>query len=168
MRKNGDAYFAAPLSIPTRTQLPNSEPVPWPICPTLVSFLYTSSFFLKTNWINVLWIELASFPTAKLQTLLGKKQAFARQLYAVVRDSKVRVYTYSLKRSRTRTFSASATSCKRPTVTSCRPFIHLLTVCRLTPIWSASHWSLTFFSSSPCAGSTATQIVLSLLFYSNV
>ena len=84
-------------------------------------------------------------------------QAFARRISFAGQDCQQRVYTYSSKRSRTRTPSASATSCKRPTVISRRPFIQLFTVCRLTPIRSANSPSLIFFSTSLCAGSTATQ-----------
>ena len=87
-------------------------------------------------------------------------QAFAPQLSVAARNCKQSVYTYSSKRSRTRTFSASATSCKRPTVISRRPFIQLFTVWRVTPIMTANSPSLTFFSPSLCAGSAATHTFL--------
>lgn len=68
------------------------------------------------------------------------------------------VSPYSSKRSRTRTPSASATSCKRRTVISFRPFTIALTHWRLTPPnRRPNSASLTFFSSSRAAGSTATH-----------
>lgn len=79
------------------------------------------------------------------------------QLSVMARDSKQSVYTYSSKRSRTRTSSAFATLCNHPTVMSLRPFIQLFTVCRVTPKRRPNSASLTFFSSSLCAGSAATH-----------
>ena len=87
----------------------------------------------------------------------GHTQAFAPQLSVMARDSKQSVYTYSSKRSRTRTSSAFATLCNHPTVMSLRPFIQLFTVCRVTPKRRPNSASLTFFSSSLCTGSAATH-----------
>ena len=84
-------------------------------------------------------------------------QVFARRICVVGRNSQTTFYTYSIKRSRTRTRRASAISCRRLSAGSERPFTMLLIVCRLTPIRSASSPSLTFFPTSLCAGSTATQ-----------
>ena len=92
-------------------------------------------------------------------------QAFAPLFSGARRNSQHSVYTYSSKRSRTRIPSAFATSCKRPTEMSRRPFIQLFTVCRLTLIRSARSPSLTFFSSSLCADSTATHTVASSLLF---
>ena len=102
---------------------------------------------------------------SKVTQINEHTQAFAPLFSGAKRNSQHCVYTYSSKRSRTRTPSAFATSCKRPTVMSRLPFIQLFTVCRLTLIRSARSPSLTFFSSSLCAGSAATHTVVSSLLF---
>lgn len=93
----------------------------------------------------------------EVTTFSGHAQAFTPQLSVAARNRQVALYTYSQKRSRTRTSSAFATSCRRDNAGSERPFTIALIACRLTPTRRASSTSLTFFSSSPVASSAATQ-----------
>ena len=120
------------------------------------SLLPSASFFFRFffGFSSFIKIKICRHEVTKRNKPM---QVFAPRIYSATRNCQLCVYTYSSKRSRTRTPSAFATSCKRPTVTSRRPFIQLFTVCRLTSISSANSASLTFFSSSLCADSAATH-----------